>query len=302
MNNLVEGWLNICKPAGLTSFAVVAKVRKILEIKKLGHLGTLDPLATGVLPLAAGRATKLISFLPPTDKIYLAEMALGAATTTQDVLGEVVQSYDFSKITYEHLKANLRRFKGKIAQIPPMYSAVHYQGKRLYEFARKGESVAVPPREVMIYNLRLLSYLPPKVKLIVHCSSGTYVRTLCHDLGRSLGCGGYLTSLVRLRSGSFALKQSLTLEVLAGLVQEHKAFLLPLLQPFADYPQVVLKASALEKLSHGLFLEPGDLTGFIPETENGVAGKFLLLLKAPGELAGVAEFKDGGWQPVRVLL
>jgi tRNA pseudouridine55 synthase len=208
---MVSGLLLIDKPAGITSFAVVRRVRKALEVKKVGHLGTLDPFATGLLPLALGEATKLSQFLLDEPKIYLATLKLGVETDTQDLTVQITAETDNLPAAEEVHRAACS-FVGEIDQVPPMYSAVHHQGERLYKLARRGEAVEAAPRKVMIHRLEIKEVALPRVTLEVECSKGTYIRTLAHDLGRALGCGAHLVGLTRLAVGPFRLEEASALE------------------------------------------------------------------------------------------
>lgn len=209
----MNGILCVNKPEGWTSFDVIAKLRKLLHIKKMGHAGTLDPMATGVLPVFLGKATKLISYLEDHDKIYEAEFKLGVTTTTLDRTGEVLTNTS-QAVDRQELAAALSKYRGVIFQTPPMYSAVKVHGKRLYELARKGAVVAREKRKVYIYDLRLQRFDQQKQQgsLCIHCSQGTYIRTLCDDIGRDLQVGGILTSLIRTGACGFSLKNCYSLE------------------------------------------------------------------------------------------
>jgi len=207
----LDGLLLIDKPAGLTSFDVVRRVRKALKVRKVGHLGTLDPFATGLLPLALGEATKLAQFLLEESKTYLAVLKLGVETDTQDLTGRITGQSE-ALPTPQEVRQAAAHFVGEIEQVPPMYSAVHHQGERLYRLARRGEEVAAPPRQVVIHRLEVQDINLPQVTVLVECSKGTYVRTLAHDLGRTLGCGAHLTGLTRLGVGCFRLEEACSLE------------------------------------------------------------------------------------------
>jgi tRNA pseudouridine55 synthase len=209
----LDGLLLIDKPGGITSFTVVRRVRKVFQVKKVGHLGTLDPFATGLLPLALGEATKLAQFLLDEPKTYLATLKLGVETDTQDLTGQVTAESD-SLPTLEEVRRVAGSFVGVIDQVPPMYSAVHHQGERLYKLARRGEAVAAAPRQVVIHRLEIKDMALPQVTLRVECSKGTYIRTLAHDLGRALGCGAHLVGLTRLAVGPFRLEEALPLDVI----------------------------------------------------------------------------------------
>jgi tRNA pseudouridine55 synthase len=225
----LDGLLLIDKPPEITSFAVVRRVKKALKVKKVGHLGTLDPFATGLLPLALGEATKLAQFFLDESKTYLATLKLGVETDTQDLTGQVTGESD-ELPSPEEIRQAAQAFVGEIEQVPPMYSAVHHQGERLYKLARRGETVAAAPRKVVIHRLGSKDVALPQLTLEVECGKGTYIRTLAHDLGRTLGCGAHLVGLTRLAVGPFRLEEAMPLdeiEKIAGAEQMQKR-LIPL--------------------------------------------------------------------------
>lgn len=208
------GFLNLNKAKGYTSHDCVAKVRRILKTKKVGHGGTLDPLATGVLPIAVGKATRLLQFLP-TRKVYQAKIRFGITTNTDDLEGEVINTQSASHLTLAGIEGYLSHFRGKIAQIPPAFSAIKKNGQKLYELARKGEIVEVPTRQVEIYNINVINWYAedfPELELEITCGSGTYIRAIARDLGTMVKVGGTLASLKRTLSCGMELKDSLTLE------------------------------------------------------------------------------------------
>jgi len=207
----MDGILNINKPCGETSFSVVARVRRLSGERCVGHAGTLDPEATGVLPVCLGRGTRVIEFLTEATKAYRAQIELGVATDTYDASGKVTQRGDPSGVGREQLESTLASFCGLIQQIPPMYSAVKYGGKRLYQLARAGIEVERKSRSTRIYGLELVDWQSPVVTIEVVCGKGTYIRSLAHDLGQALGCGANLKSLVRLRYGVFDIEDAVSL-------------------------------------------------------------------------------------------
>jgi tRNA pseudouridine55 synthase len=207
----MNGILNINKPKDRTSFSIVAMVRQLSGEKRVGHAGTLDPAATGVLPVCLGQGTRVIEFLVATTKTYLAEIELGVATDTYDASGKITQRGDYSGIGREQLESVLTSYCGLIKQTPPMYSAVKYQGKPLYQLARAGIEVKRESRLTEIYDLKLTDWQPPLFTVEVVCGKGTYIRSLAHDLGQTLGCGANLKSLVRLRCGLFDIKNAISL-------------------------------------------------------------------------------------------
>ncbi len=211
----------------MTSHDVVAVIRRILKTKKVGHTGTLDPEATGVLVACVGKATKLSSFLMATRKEYIAGMHLGIRTDSQDRAGKIIsQASDFS-VTREDVDRALETLTGEIDQIPPMVSAVRHKGKKLYELARKGEEVEREPRKVNIYALELLSFRPPELRFRVECSKGTYIRTLCSDIGDILGCGAHQSSLIRTRTGPFRIDEAVTLSDLENSPRPEEKIISP---------------------------------------------------------------------------
>jgi tRNA pseudouridine55 synthase len=249
-----SGILLIDKPAGLTSFEVVRRARRALQVKKIGHLGTLDPFATGLLPLCIMEATKLVPFLMPEPKTYRAELKLGVETTTQDLTGEVVATSERLPAPEEVWEA-AARLVGEIEQIPPMYSARHFQGERLYRLARRGEVVEVKPRKVVIHRLVVEEVALPRVTLTVECSPGTYIRTLAADLGAALGCGAHLTALRRLAVGPFQVDQALSLEALAECSpQELAGRLIPLADCLPGMRPVTVSAEQAWLLRQGRVL------------------------------------------------
>ena len=213
----MDGLLIINKPKTWTSFDVVAKIRNKLGVRKVGHTGTLDPMATGVLVLCLGKATKLAQKITGYDKEYVAEITLGATSNTDDAEGEVVQNLEAGQKSRPEIERVLPAFQGVIQQTPPQFSAKKVDGKRAYAMARKGQSVELKPVEVTIHELELLEYKWPILKLRVHCSKGVYVRALARDIGEHLGVGGYLTGLVRTRVGDYSLDQAKKIEEVTDL-------------------------------------------------------------------------------------
>lgn len=207
----MNGILGIDKPQGWTSHDVIAKLRGICQERRIGHSGTLDPMATGVLAVFLGRATRAVELCERDEKEYVAGLRLGTVTNTQDITGEVLETHP-AEVTEAALRQALAGFVGPQSQLPPMYSAVKVGGKKLYELARRGQSVERKPRDIVIHELELLSLQGTEARLRVRCSKGTYVRTLCHDIGASLGCGGCLSALRRTRAGGFSLADCVTLE------------------------------------------------------------------------------------------
>lgn len=211
-NKSLFGFLNIYKPVGMTSHDVVSVLRRVTKIKQIGHTGTLDPFAEGVLPICIGKATRLIEYLQD-DKEYLATVQFGAATNTFDLDGEKVFTSD-KKLSRDDIKEGLKSFEGEILQLPPIFSAIKVKGKKLYEYARKGEEVEIQPRKVVIENVELKNFDEElqQAQILLKCSKGTYIRSIANDLGKNLGCGGYLIKLIRTQAGKFRVENSVQLD------------------------------------------------------------------------------------------
>jgi len=293
---IISGILLIDKSPGPTSFDVVRRVKGLLKVRKVGHLGTLDPFATGLLVLCLGQATKLAPFLMGEPKTYEAIIRLGVATDTQDLTGEVIAHSD--KLPEpEEVFAAAARFVGEIEQIPPMYSAVHHQGQRLYKLARRGQEVERRPRPATIHRLEVVKLALPEVAVTVTCSAGTYIRTLAADLGAALGCGGHLTALRRLAAGPFRVEDALTLEALGQMtLEERRKRLIPLPNCLPGLPAVVVGEGEARRLRQGQAIL-GLINGFQP-------GQRVRVLAGP-ELVAVAQVRHAAGQlaltPLRVF-
>ena len=248
-----SGIIIIDKPQDWTSMDVCAKLRRLLGERRIGHAGTLDPMATGVLPVFVGRATRAVEFAEQGEKEYLAGLKLGLTTDTQDTSGEVLETRPVS-CSRNELEAVLDRFRGPILQVPPMYSALKVNGQKLCNLARKGKTVERPPRPITIFALELGEELGPgEYALRVRCSKGAYVRSLCHDIGQALGCGGCMSSLRRTMAAGFDLSQAVTLETVTAAAQEGRAasLLLPVDQYFARYPALSISGEAERRCRNG---------------------------------------------------
>ena len=274
---MANGILVIDKPAGWTSQDVAAKLRGVFHERRVGHGGTLDPMATGVLPIFIGRATRAAEFAESAEKEYIAGLRLGLVTNTQDTTGEALEEHPVC-VTREEVQAALQRFLGQISQIPPMYSAIKINGQKLYELARKGKEVARRPRSITIHELELQEGCGAEYVLRVRCSKGTYVRTLCHDLGAALGCGGCMSSLRRTRAGSFTLEQALTMQQVLEFAAEHdpQQLLMPADALFAESLPLIVTMGQAAKLKNGAQIKDWQ---FAPGTYRVYAedGEFLLL-------------------------
>lgn len=249
-NASLFGFLNIYKPKGLTSHDVVARLRKITKVRQIGHTGTLDPFATGVLPICIGKATRLIEYLDD-DKEYLATVQFGKNTTTYDLEGEITETFD-KKVTEEDVKNALKDFEGEISQIPPIYSAIKVNGKKLYDYARQGQDIEIKPRKVTISKIELKEFdkTSQSAKITVACSKGTYIRSIAYDLGAKLGCGGYLTALERTKAGKFQVNTAIKLEDLTEVSQIVENLINPL--DMLNIPIHNLSENERERVSHGM--------------------------------------------------
>ena len=249
----MQGFINLFKQTGFTSHDCVGKLRGLLRLKRIGHGGTLDPAATGVLPIALGKATRLLQYLQ-SDKAYKATIRLGMVTATDDLEGEIISQAPVSNLPLEQVALTLKQFTGKLSQIPPKYSAIQVQGKRLYDLARRGETVEVPPRSVEVYKLEILEWRSgdyPEIDVAIDCSAGTYIRAIARDLGTALQTGGTLAGLIRTHSSGFSLSNSLTFdELIEQLKQETFT---PIAPPAAlqHLPRVTLPPSVAQKWCQG---------------------------------------------------
>ena len=235
---MASGILIVDKPAGWTSQDVVSKLRGVLHEKRVGHGGTLDPMATGVLPVFVGRATRAVEFFEHADKTYEATLRLGVTTDTQDTTGTVLQTQPIN-VDEAALRAVLPRFTGVQQQLPPMYSAVKIGGKKLYELARAGKEIERKPREITVFSIELLDFSNDSARLRVHCSKGTYIRTLCHDIGAALGCGGCMAALRRVQAGAYSIEEAVTLDDIVAHPTP-QSLLRPVDSLFAALPRLTL--------------------------------------------------------------
>ena len=288
-----NGILIIDKPAGWTSQDVAAKLRGVFHEKRVGHGGTLDPMATGVLPVFIGRATRAVPFFEHADKAYEAELRLGLVTDTQDITGRTLEERPVN-ITQDQLEAVLASFRGEIQQVPPMYSAIKVNGQKLYQLARKGREIEREARTVTIYELEATGNWEQgtgddSCHLKIHCSKGTYVRTLCHDIGAALGCGGCMEALRRTRAGRYGLDQAHTLEEILA-APEPERLLLPTDSLFTDRPALTVPAAVERKLRNGAVV--GTLNAVDGEYRvYAESGEFLLLGRVTkGQLNTVKSF------------
>ena len=285
-----QGLLIIDKPGGMTSHDVVNRIRQVTKTRRVGHAGTLDPLATGVLLVCVGRATRLVEYLVGQTKSYITTVQLGQATNTYDIDGEVVAERPFAHITLAHINQALEQFRGTISQKPPIYSAIKKDGQPLYKLARRGEAVDVPLREVTIYNLSLLSVKLPKVELAISCSSGTYIRSLAHDLGAALGCGGHVTALRRTAVGEFTVDQAIELNSLTR--DNVEDYLQPMATAVTHLPRLHLNADEVKDVENGRF---------IPRLISHPQAELVQMYGQDGRFVGIARANEGRWQPHKIF-
>lgn len=252
----MKGIINFYKPKGMTSHGAVSFFRKLLNIKRIGHTGTLDPNAEGVLPICIGKATRVSEYLLTADKEYLGELTLGRATDTQDGDGETTH-ISSKKVTEEEIRNSFNKFKGDILQVPPMYSALKQNGKKLYELAREGKTVERPARKISIYKLNIENiYDNKKVSFLTKCSRGTYIRTLCNDIGEDLGTFGYMSDLLRVSAGPFKVEDSYKKEDLEKMtIEEIKKILLPIDSALMNFDSIQVKDDLYNKLINGVKLQ-----------------------------------------------
>ena len=252
----MQGILIINKPQGYTSQDVVSKVKKILNIKKAGHTGTLDPMATGVLPVLLGEYTKLSKYLIEHDKTYVAKLKLGVKTTTGDIEGEVTESKEFDKCILEksNVEKVLNSFIGKQKQMPPMYSAIKVNGKKLYEYAREGKTIEVEPRDIELYDVKLISIVKDEIEFEVSCSKGTYIRVVCEDIAKALGTIGTMSSLNRTVVDKFSIQDAITFEVLEEIKDSIDSKLIKMEDVFNEFPKLNLNKRKTELFLNGVML------------------------------------------------
>jgi tRNA pseudouridine55 synthase len=293
----IHGLLNVCKARGYTSHDVVAIVRRTLGTRRVGHAGTLDPLAEGVLPICVGRYTRLVDLLADTDKGYYAEVELGTRTTTDDAEGDVVERRVVPELSDGTLEANLTTFRGQISQVPPAFSAIKVAGQRAYDLARRGATPELAARPVTIHRLDLFSWSPPRLTLLVVCSKGTYIRSLARDLGEALGCGAHLTRLIRLWVGSFGLEEAVSLEEIGAAASAGRldSVLLPADDALAALPAVLVPERRAIDLGHGRNW---------PATVRRAPGIPTRVYDTNGRLLGLAEhdLRRHAWQPRLALI
>lgn len=293
---MINGMINVYKEQGFTSHDVVAKLRGILKQKKIGHTGTLDPDAQGVLPVCLGKATKVCDLLTNHDKTYAAELLLGVETDTQDISGTVLCRKEVA-VKEEELRQIIAGFVGEYEQIPPMYSALKVNGRKLYELARSGIEVERQPRKVMIHSIIIKEIQLPVVKMEVHCSKGTYIRTLCHDIGQKAGCCGCMQKLVRTQAGIFGYQESHRLEEIQQLADQGRIaeLIIPIDSLFLQYPVVHTKESCKKQAYNGNPLAAEQCIEQL--SEKGT----IRLYDAEDQFIGIYQWKEQHYVPMKIF-
>ena len=310
---MINGIINVYKEKGYTSHDVVAKLRGILRQKKIGHTGTLDPEAEGVLPVCLGKATKVCGLLTEKDKVYEAVLLLGRTTDTQDITGTILEEKD-AACSVEQVQAVLKMFEGAQTQIPPMYSALKVNGKKLCDLARAGIEVELKPREITVFSIQIKEIALPRVRMEIHCSKGTYIRTLCHDMGQALGCGGCMESLIRTKAAGFELKDAVKLEEIEARVravrerapqkeldrEDLQEFVKNTDWVFLQYPSASVNARFSKFLYNGNSLKPEWLTEWNKEYKQAV----LRLYDENQSFAGIYQWDEMRREvkPIRIFL
>lgn len=290
----LNGWIILDKPTGISSAHAVAKVKRLLRPDKIGHAGTLDPLASGILPLALGEATKTVSYMMDAAKSYAFTVTWGQERTTDDSAGEILRE-SLKRPSKSEIDALLPQFIGKITQIPPDYSAIKLDGKRAYDLARGGQKVEIKPREIFVKSLEINDYRPEKTSFTCHCGKGTYIRSLARDMGRLLGCYGYISSLRRLSTGKFNETHAISLENLADMV--HKGgvdFLQPVESALDDILARDIDSTQALRLRRGQTVD-------IPDLGSGDSAGIFMLARENGKAVAICKWQAGVMKPVRVF-
>jgi len=295
MKNAISGVLVVDKPIGMTSHDVVQVIRRGTNIRRAGHTGTLDPRASGVLVVLIGPAVRLSEYVSASDKRYQAIVHLGQTTDTYDADGRITSTSPVN-VTEEQFTSALEKFIGEIEQVPPPYSAIKIKGRKAYEMARNGEDIDLQPRRITVYNLELLEWAPPEAVIDVYCSSGTYVRSLAHDMGEMLGCGAHLVGLRRTKSGRFTLRDAVPLPKLNEAFQAGNwyQYLIPAAEALTDWPAIELSQAQIDVVRHG---------NRLPVFEDHPTGSQARGISEQGELVALLEFDEDTkeWQPRKVF-
>lgn len=288
---MYHGMINVYKEKGFTSHDVVAKLRGICKQKKIGHTGTLDPDAVGVLPVCLGCATRLCDMLTEKDKEYVAVLRLGVTTDTQDITGKVLAEKEVTE-SVEKVREVISSFQGEQLQIPPMYSALKVNGKKLYELAREGKEIERKARPIVVHEIEILSENMPEFTIRVKCSKGTYIRTICHDIGQKLSCGGAMVSLKRTKVGNFGIEDSYTLSRIEDMAKEGRLceILLPVEKVFEKLPEIRVKEETMKALLNGNQLRRED---FLSLSEEALKAEEVRVYGSDGRFYGVYGYQEG---------
>jgi tRNA pseudouridine55 synthase len=310
IQNVVSGVLVIDKPVGMTSHDVVQIVRRGTGIRRAGHTGTLDPRASGVLVVLVGPAVRLSEYVSASDKRYQATLRLGTSTDTYDADGQITKNESINDVTEEQFESLLENYTGEIMQTPPPYSAVKVKGRSAHNRARKGEQVQLEPRKINVYSLEILEWAPPEAVLDIYCSSGTYVRSLAHDLGNDIGTGAYLIGLRRTKSGRFTLRDAVPLRQIQDsfITGEWSRYLIPAAEALGDWPYITLVGNDVETVRHGHRLAASDDAQDLidpakhPFAEEGSFG-MVRAITEQGDLVAIMQYipEDHEWQPKKVF-
>ena len=288
---MYHGMINVYKEKGFTSHDVVAKLRGICKQKKIGHTGTLDPDAVGVLPVCLGCATRLCDMLTEKDKEYVAVLRLGVTTDTQDITGKVLAEKEVTE-SVEKVREVISSFEGEQLQIPPMYSALKVNGKKLYELAREGKEIERKARPIVVHEIEILSENMPEFTIRIKCSKGTYIRTICHDIGQKLSCGGAMVSLKRTKVGNFGIEDSYTLSRIEDMAKEGRLceILLPVEKVFEKLPEIRVKEETMKALLNGNQLRRED---FLSLSEEALKAEEVRVYGSDGRFYGVYGYQEG---------
>lgn len=286
----MNGVILINKPSGMTSHNLVTKTKHFLNVSKAGHFGTLDPLATGLLIIGLEKATKLFPYISKKNKVYKGQMKLGVTTDTYDSHGQTISENQNSIHGLKKLRETMKKFEGKIEQIPPPYSSKKYKGKSLYKWARNNQPFELKPSKVTVHKFQITRFSPPFLRFEVRCSSGTYVRSLVHDVGQELGCGAHLTELQRTQIGHFHLKNSLTLKQVEIFSKEEriKDFILPLKELLPEFPKLILSEEQTQLISNGRMISEENVLNSYPPRMKGIDGDISQLCDSQGNLLALA--------------
>lgn len=300
---MYNGIINVYKEKGFTSFDVVAKLRGVFHQKKIGHTGTLDPDAEGVLPVCLGKATKVCELLTDKDKEYEAVMLLGQETDTQDISGKIIRTKEV-QVSEEEIQKTIMSFVGSYQQIPPMYSALKINGRKLCDLAREGVTVERKAREVVIYSIEILKIRLPRVRMKVHCSKGTYIRTLCQDIGERLGCFGCMESLLRTRVADFVVAESLTISQIEDVIKNEPQNVNRILKQvdilFGQYPKALVSEKADKFVANGNRI-PDNLVSFVSEEDKE---NRIRLYTEKGQFIGLYSYqqKEKDYKPIKIFM